>query len=167
MARGVTRLRRSSYPILPMTTRVSLREVEAGDLPAFYDHQLDPEATRMAVFSARDRDAFMTHWAKSMADATSTLRAIIFEGKVAGNIVCWEQSGQHTVGYWIGRDYWGRGVASEALSQFIAQVKLRPLVAHVAKHNVASLRVLQKCGFVVSGEATNPGGEEYLLMLEA
>ena len=145
-----------------MTNQVSLRDVKESDLPTFFDQQLDPEATRMAAFPSRDRDSFMAHWAKSMADEMTTLQTIMFDGRVVGNIVCWEQSGERAVGYWIGREYWGKGIASEALSQFLGQVEYRPLVAHVAKHNIASLRVLQKCGFTISGEDKFSGvdGEE-------
>ena len=155
-----------------MTKQVSLRDVKESDLPTFFDQQLDPEATRMAAFPSRDHDSFMAHWAKSMADEMTTLQTIMFDGRVVGNIVCWEQSGERAVGYWIGREYWGKGIASEALSQFLGQVEYRPLVAHVAKHNIASLRVLQKCGFAISRETSVPSAnddysEEYILTLEA
>jgi RimJ/RimL family protein N-acetyltransferase len=155
-----------------MTGEVSLRNVEEGDLPIFFEQQLDPEATRMAAFPARDRDAFMAHWAKIMGAKTGTLQTIMFAGRVAGNIVSWEQSGERLVGYWLGREYWGQGIATAALSQFSSHVTVRPLVAHVAKHNIGSLRVLQKCGFTISGEdrfplADEKYGEEYILTLAA
>jgi RimJ/RimL family protein N-acetyltransferase len=154
-----------------MTNQVSLRDVKESDLPTFFDQQLDPEATRMAAFPSRDRDSFMAHWAKSMADKTTTLQTIMFDGRVVGNILCWEQSGERAVGYWIGSEYWGKGIASEALSQFLGLVEFRPLVAHVAKQNIASLRVLQKCGFTISNENKFPSanddyGDEYMLTLE-
>ncbi len=154
-----------------MTNQVSLRNVKESDLPTFFVQQLDPEATRMTAFPSRDRDSFMAHWAKSMDDETTALQTIMFDGRVVGNIVCWEQSGEQAVGYWIGREYWGKGIASEALSQFPGHVEFRPLVAHVAKHNIASLRVLQKCGFTISGEnkfpsANDDSDEEYILTLE-
>jgi RimJ/RimL family protein N-acetyltransferase len=132
--------------------------------------QLDPDAIRMACFPARCRDEFMAHWAKIMPDATTILKTILVDGRVAGNIVSWEQSGQRKVGYWLGKEYWGKGIASEALAQFLVQVTVRPLVAHVAKQNRASLRVLQKCGFTLTGEDTFPCydgevGEEFILAL--
>ena len=153
-----------------MASEVFLRDVKESDLPIFFDQQLDPEATRMAAFPSRDREAFMAHWMKSMADKTVTLQTIISDGSVAGNIVCWQQSDERLVGYWLGREYWGKGVASAALSLFLAHVTIRPLVARVAKHNIASVRVLQKCGFTISGEDTfsSPDGghgEEYILMI--
>lgn len=56
------------------------------------------------------------------------------------------------LGYWIGREFWGRGIASAALSQFLHYETTRPLTAHVVKHNAASIRVLQKAGFTLVGE---------------
>ena len=155
-----------------MTKEISLRDVQEGDLPVFFAQQLDPEAVRMAAFPPRDRDAFMAHWAKIQADETNIVQAIVFDGSLAGNIGSWEQGGERNVGYWLGKEYWGQGVASSALSQFLAHVTARPLHAHVAKHNLASLRVLQKCGFTISGEARFSGmngeeGEEFILVLEA
>jgi RimJ/RimL family protein N-acetyltransferase len=108
----------------------------------------------LAAFAAREYDAFMAHWAKCMAEKTNILKTIVFGGKVAGNIVFWRAAGDGHVGYWLGKEYWGKGIATLALAMFLEQVKLRPLYAHVAKTNGASIRVLQKCGFLVSGEDT-------------
>jgi hypothetical protein len=78
----------------PLTSDVRLRDVAEGDLLIFFDHQLDPDATQMAAFPARDSHAFMAHWTKILADETITKKTIIFDGQVAGNIVCWEQFGE-------------------------------------------------------------------------
>ena len=150
---------------------VILRDVTEADLPIFFEQQLDPEATQMAAFPSRDRDAFMAHWAKIMNNKTNIIKTVLFEGQVAGNIVSWEQSGEREVGYWIGKEYWGKGIGTKALAEFLGYVKTRPLYAHVAKHNVASLRVLQKCGFVISGEdrfseEKSETMEEFILKLE-
>lgn len=94
----------------------------------------------------------MAHWAKIMKDESVILRTILFGSQVAGNIVSFEMSGEREVGYWLGQEFWGKGIATQALSAFLAQVTIRPLYAHVAKHNIASQRVLEKCGFVVCGQ---------------
>jgi RimJ/RimL family protein N-acetyltransferase len=109
----------------------------------------------MAAFPARDKDAFMAHWAKIMKDETIILQTILLKEQVAGNLVSFELSGQREVGYWLGREFWGKGIATRALSEFLKQVKERPLYAHVARHNIASLRVLEKCGFTIQGEEKN------------
>lgn len=141
---------------------VTLRDVTEHDLPILYEHQLDPEATAMAAFPPRDRETFMAHSAKIMADASVVFRAIVFDGQLAGSLVSWEMDGEREVGYWLGKEYWGRGVATEALRQFLGVVKTRPLFGRVAKHNDASKRILEKCGFKVVGEDkyTNNASEE-------
>lgn len=144
------------------TLRVCLRPVVEADLDELFEHQCDPVAGQMAAFPSRDREAFMMHWARLLADAKVVVRTIIAGDKVAGNVLCWEHSGEMLVGYWLGRRFWGQGVATRALTDFVSLIPTRPLHARVAKHNLASIRVLQKCGFRVTGEgraAAPTGGE--------
>ena len=149
-----------------------LRDVAETDLDVFYEQQLDPEATAMAVFPARDREAFDAHWRRLLADDSLVKRTIVDAGAVAGNIGCWEQDGRLLVGYWVGRESWGRGVATQALELFVDEVSIRPLYAHVAVHNVGSIRVLDKCGFrrdrAQEAKASVPpddGIEEFIFVL--
>ena len=158
-----------------MVSDTHLRDVTEGDIPVFFEHQRDPEANRMANFPARDLDAFMAHWTKKVrGDDSVIVKTVVFDERVAGNVVSWlEQDGRRVVGYWIGREYWGKGIATKALSEFLGHVKTRPLYAHVAKHNIASIRVLEKCGFTTSSEDEKPPDapdddvEELLLELRA
>ena len=144
-----------------MTNDVILRDVTESDLPIFFEQQLDPDATEMAAFPARDREAFMAHWVKILANNSVIVKTILFDGQVAGNIVGFEMDGKREVGYWIGKEYWGKGIATKALAAFLDQVQTRPLYAYVAKHNIGSRRVLEKCGFTVVGEDqfSNASGE--------
>lgn len=135
-----------------MMTAIQLRNITESDLPILFEHQLDPDATEMAAFPSRDRATFMAHWAKIMADESVLLKTILFDGQVAGTVVSFELSGEREVGYWIGKEYWGKGIATQALTEFLGYIYTRPLYAHVAKHNIASQRVLEKCGFMVAGE---------------
>ena len=107
----------------------------------------------MAAFPPRDQDAFVRHWRKILADETVITSTVLVEGRVAGNVVSWEHDRERDVGYWIGRRFWGKGVATAALAEFLMHVTTRPLHAHVANHNVASIRVLQKCGFAIADES--------------
>src|SRR4029453_6282825 len=118
------------------TPAVRLRGVEDQDLEVFFDHQADPQAVKMAAFPARDKDQFAAHWAKIRADDTAVVRTIVADGMVAGNIGSWLENGQRLIGYWVGREYWGRGVATQALARFVDEVSTRPLYARVAVHNV-------------------------------
>jgi RimJ/RimL family protein N-acetyltransferase len=146
-----------------MKTKIQLRDVEADDLPLFFEHQRDPIAVAMVAFRSRDRAAFDLHWAKLLADESLLKKTVIVDGEVAGNIGSWTSEDKREVGYWIDRSYWGRGVATEALAAFLRLEQTRPLYAGVAKHNLASIRVLQKCGFTVTG--TESEGTHVLLML--
>jgi RimJ/RimL family protein N-acetyltransferase len=142
-----------------------LREVVEADLPVFYEHQRDPEAAAMAAFPPRDFDAFMARWAKTLADESALTWTVVSDGEVAGNIGCWEADGCRLVGYWIGREFWGRGLATRALAELVGMVDARPLRAYVVRSNVASIRVLEKCGFVEVGKHTGDGIEELVLEL--
>jgi RimJ/RimL family protein N-acetyltransferase len=109
----------------------------------------------MASFTARDptnREAFNTHWSRILHGPTVTIKTILFAGQVAGSVLCYEDQGKTEVSYWLGRDYWGRGIATRALSEFLNVVTRRPLYARAAKDNIGSLRVLQKCSFTITGE---------------
>ena len=57
---------------------------------------------------------------------------------------------------------WGRGIATRALQEFLELEATRPLYAHAASDNAASIRVLTKCGFLIVGEGREfaHGGNE-------
>lgn len=122
-----------------------------NDIPIFFAHQQDPDANAMAAFPARDWEAFTAHWSRILADETVATKTIVFDGRVAGNIVAFARYGKREIGYWIGKEYWGKGIATRALTEFLGHEKARPLHARVATQNLASIRVLEKCGFTAYG----------------
>jgi RimJ/RimL family protein N-acetyltransferase len=137
-----------------------LREITEADLPTLFEHQADPQACAMAAFVSRPFPAFMDHWrTKILASPAVKVRAIVHEGKLAGYVSTWNQDVRaegerpqeeslRLCAYWIGREFWGLGLASQALTEFIRDVEpTRPLDAFVATSNVGSIRVLQKAGF--------------------
>ena len=135
-----------------MADTVTLRPVEPADLPILFEHQRDPAGIAMAGVGGRDREWFDEHWAKILADEDSLIRTVLAGDEVAGHVLSFERDGRREVGYWIGRDHWGRGVATAALVAFLGEEQFRPLHAGVLPANVGSLRVLEKCGFAVVGE---------------
>jgi RimJ/RimL family protein N-acetyltransferase len=152
-----------------------LREVEGTDLPIFFGQQLEPEANYMAAFTTKhpeDRAAFDAHWAKILADESTNNKTILFEGQIAGHISSFIMFEERNVSYWLGKAYWGKGIASSALTEFLSFEKTRPLYGRVVKDNLASIRVLEKCGFKISGydngfaNARGEEVEEVILKLE-
>jgi RimJ/RimL family protein N-acetyltransferase len=155
---------------------ITLRDVQESDLAVFFEHQSDPEANYMAAFTAKDptdKAAFMAHWARILSDETTTNKTILLGTEVVGHVASFIQFGEREVSYWIGKQYWGRGLATQALTKFLAEFTVRPLYGRAVKDNVASIRVLEKCGFTIFGEdrgfanARGEEVEEYILKLEA
>lgn len=153
---------------------VSLRPVVDEDLPVFFEQQLDPDAIHMAAFTAADpadRAAFDAHWAKIRADASVRQRTIVADGSVAGWVGSYGPPEEPEVTYWLGRAFWGHGLATAALRLYLEVDTRRPIYGRAAADNVASLRVLEKCGFsrldTLRGFANARGQEieEVLLVL--
>jgi RimJ/RimL family protein N-acetyltransferase len=154
----------------------TLREVRDEDLAVLFEQWADPVAAHMAAFTApdhTDRDAFARRWSRLRADETVIARVIVVDDEVGGNIGSWGDPDEREVTYWIGRSYWGKGIATAALNAFLTVDPSRPLHARVAYDNVASQRVLEKCGFrVVATErsfaaARSDEIEEFVLRLES
>lgn len=150
-----------------MTNHLLLRCMENDDLPVFFEHQQDPEANYMAAFTAKDpanREAFIAHWQRILADKTVILQTILCDGQVAGSVSSYEEEGRPEVTYWLGKEYWGKGIATWALTEFLDRHNTtRPIYARVAKDNPGSRRVLEKCGFKIIGESkgfANARGQE-------
>jgi RimJ/RimL family protein N-acetyltransferase len=151
---------------------IIIRPIAISDLPIIFEQMSDPESSTMAAVPARDKVAFDAHWAKIMANEHIILRTIEVDGQVAGHLVSFMIGEERQIGYWLGKEFWGKGIASESLRQFLDVVKTRPLFGRVAKHNGASRRVLEKCGFKFHGEEKylnkdNKEVEGFILKLEA
>jgi len=154
--------------------RCTLREVQDEDLAMLFEQWADPVAAHMAAFTSpdhMDRDAFARRWSRLRADETVINRAIVVDDEVAGSIGSWGEPGEREITYWVGRSYWGKGIATCALNAFLAVDTSRPLHARIAYDNVASRRVLEKCGFRVIAtdrgfaEARSGEIEEFVLRL--
>jgi RimJ/RimL family protein N-acetyltransferase len=146
----------------PMTSGlVRLRNVEEDDLPRMCSMQLDPESNRLAVTIPRSAEAFESHWVDALRDPSVTAKAILLGEEMVGYACCFGRDGRANVGYWVSREHWGKGIASRALELLLLEVATRPLYAHVATSNGASLRVVQKCGFVVERVQVSPATDRY------
>jgi RimJ/RimL family protein N-acetyltransferase len=143
--------------------KILLRPVLETDLKILFEQQLEPEAIAMSAYPSKDKGEFMRHWEGILKNRLITARAILYKEKVAGHIICWKEGKfEQRVGYWIGKQFWGRGIATSAMHEFLVEVKLRPLYAEVANRNLASKRVLEKNGFRMHDE----GGKISIFKLE-
>jgi len=148
-----------------------LRDVLEADLPIFFEHQQDADARRMAASPGREWEAFVAHWrTKVLAEPSSRVKTVVSNGRVAGYVSSWERDGDRLIAYWLGKEYWGRGIATAAVAEFLMVHELkRPLHAYVARANVGSIRVLEKSGFQPFRPPTSgaDGVEEILFRLES
>src|SRR5260370_38805191 len=105
----------------------------------------------MAAFTGKDRgdrDAFMEHWTKLLEDEANNIQTILFNGSGAGSVSSYVDEDEHLeVTYWIEKPYWGKGIATCAISAFLEDSKVRPLYALATKANVGLLNVWEKCLF--------------------
>ncbi|MCK6581874.1 MAG: GNAT family N-acetyltransferase [Anaerolineales bacterium] len=133
--------------------KITLRPVIEADLSILFQQQLDPEAVALSAYPSKDRGEFMRHWEGILRDKNVTARTIVYKEKVAGHIICWRESKyEQRIGYWIGREFWKRGIASAAVAEFLVIVRNRPLYAEVANRNLGSKRVLEKNEFKLLDE---------------
>lgn len=131
-----------------MEANVWLRAVREADIETFYELEADLESAAMAAFTPRDLETLTAHWHRIMGDEKLMARTIVVDDVVAGHAGCWEADGHREVGYWVGREFWGRGIGTAALGQLLEIVDERPLEAWIAPHNAGSKRVVLKNGFV-------------------
>ncbi|KQN00284.1 MULTISPECIES: GNAT family N-acetyltransferase [unclassified Sphingomonas] len=130
-----------------MPTEVRLRIVTVDDLPVFYEHQCDPMAAAMAGFVSRPRPAFDAHWQQILNRNDCEVRTVAVDGVTAGYVSTFIREGQREIAYWIGRRYWGQGVASRAVVAFLDMARERPVSASVVASNLRSIAVLRHAGF--------------------
>ncbi|MEV0380688.1 GNAT family N-acetyltransferase [Nonomuraea sp. NPDC050643] len=149
-----------------MSTAVRLRDVVEADLEVFLEQEHDPEAVRRSRFAPRERERFLTHWkTKILGDPTVFVQAIMVDDVLAGNLVAWWEDDRRFIGYWLGREFWGRGVGTRALKLFLGVERNRPLHADPFHANTASVRLLEKHGFQRSGTIQHGEDEHILLVL--
>jgi len=133
---------------------ILLRKTEVADLETLFTFQLDTEANYQAAFTAKDptnKTAYLEKYRKHLEDPTIHNQTILVDGAIAGSIAKFIMYGDAEITYWIDKKFWGTGVATTALTQFLAIETTRPLFGRTAFDNFGSQKVLEKCGFVKTG----------------
>jgi ribosomal-protein-alanine N-acetyltransferase len=153
------------------------RELTGDDAQFGFDLNSDPEVIQYTddppFTSVEEAQVFMDAY-------TETYRRYRcgrwgMELKSTGELVGWcglkfhPNEQVHDVGYRLFKKHWGKGYASEACMRTIEygfkDMNLARIVAHARKENVASLRVLEKCGMKITGEGQECGGEIYVFQI--
>ncbi|SEG99034.1 Protein N-acetyltransferase, RimJ/RimL family [Nonomuraea solani] len=149
-----------------MEADVRLRDVVAADLEVFLEQEHDPEAARRSRFAPRERERFLNHWKTNiLGDPAAFVQAVMVDDTLAGNLVAWWEEDRRFIGYWLGREFWGRGIGTRALELFLGKEQNRPLHADPFHANTASVRLLEKHGFQRVGSIQHDEDEHILLVL--
>lgn len=133
---------------------ITLTKTEKEDLNAFFQFQLDKEANYMAAFTAKDPNdkiAYIEKYSKFLYDPAINMKTIKMDDEIVGSIAKFVIENEAGITYWIDRKFWGQGIATKALQDFLKEEKTRPIIGATAFDNYGSQKVLEKCGFVKTG----------------
>jgi RimJ/RimL family protein N-acetyltransferase len=133
---------------------IKLRPTTILDLDTLFQFQLDKEGGYLAAFMPKDpadKAAYISKYTKLLADPTVNNQTILFDNAIAGSIAKFVMQGDNEITYWIDRKFWGQGIASKALSEFLKTETARPIYGRTAFDNFGSQKVLEKCGFIKIG----------------
>ncbi|MFZ1320375.1 MAG: GNAT family N-acetyltransferase [Ignavibacteria bacterium] len=137
-----------------MNKQVKLRQSEISDLELFFQFQLDEEANYLAAFTSKDpsdKAAYIEKYTRHLNDPTINNMTILINETIAGSIAKFVLEGDAEITYWIDKNFWGIGIATEALKKLLTIENTRPIFARVAFDNIGSQKVLEKCGFIKTG----------------
>lgn len=137
--------------------RVNLRTYKDEDIAKLIRYLNDPVTTRHLTsaipqpYTQSDAEYWVRHQSREIG-----AQAIEWEGQLVGDISVvtgnFEKAYCAEIGYWLGREFWGRGIATEVLtlvSQYLlTHTAVVRITAQVFVGNTASCRVLEKCGFI-------------------
>ncbi len=138
-----------------INSNITLTETEKDDLNAFFQFQLDKKANYLAAFTSEDpsdKTAYIEKYTKHLADPTINMRTIKVDGVIAGSISKFVIEDETGITYWIDRKFWGQGITTTALNDFLKIEQIRPVYGRVAFDNYGSQKVLERCGFVKVGK---------------
>lgn len=134
---------------------ITLTKTEKEDLELFFQFQLDKEANYLAAFTSKDSNdkiAYIEKYSKFLSDPEKNLRTIRVNNEIAGSISKFILENEAEITYWIDRKFWGQGIATAALQNFLKIEKIRPIFGRVAFDNYGSQKVLEKSGFIKIGK---------------
>ena len=148
------------------TGRIILRPWRDSDAPALYRWASDPDVGPRAGWAPHQSVEESLEVIRTVFnDATNTWAIELKETGVAIGAMGYGPScdcklpardNEPIIGYWIAKPYWNRGICTEALGLMVEHIRcmtdIRSLISGHYVDNPASGRVMEKCGFVPTGE---------------
>lgn len=134
---------------------IQLRPTIVADLKTHFDIQQDETAQYMSAFTAaatNDETAYITAWTKRLQNPSIHCQTILLESEIVGSVAKYEMEGDAEITYAIKKEFWGKGIATKAVQQFLLVEIARPMFARVAFDNFGSQKVLEKSGFLKIGK---------------
>lgn len=153
---------------------IQLIRSEHQHLDMLFQFQTDTEANYLAAFTSKnpnDKSAYFEKYSKLFGDPTINNQTILVNGQIAGSIAKFLIKKDAEITYWVDKEFWGSGIASQALNLFLQIEPTRPLFARVAFDNYGSQKVLEKNNFKKIGtdagfaEARQTEVEEFIYRL--
>jgi ribosomal-protein-alanine N-acetyltransferase len=139
---------------------ILLRDYQKSDAPLLVEYLNNPKVTRYLTSSIPQpfTEKAAGWWIKD-GTLNKYIRAIEYNGVFVGTIGAvreeFERSKSAEVGYWLATPYWGKGIATKALSTFtdnlFESTDLVRLFSQVFEGNKGSLKVLEKNGYELEG----------------
>lgn len=146
---------------------IELRERTEDHVRTYFERTRDPEIQAMLPQTAQSAEQAVADYRKTlMPGATSFGRTIYADGAYIGDVWCYcldpDDEPNAMLSYCVfEKSLWGRGIATEALRQFLTEIvprfSLKTAGAFAFCANGASLRVLEKNGFTKKEEFTEEG----------
>lgn len=133
---------------------IKLRPTVVNDLETLFKIQLNEEANYQAAFTSKDsqnKEAYIAKYTRLLSDPTVNNQTILVGTVIAGSIAKFVMEGDAEITYWIDKSFWGKGIATAALKDFLKIEETRPIFGRVAFDNIGSQRVLEHCGFIRTG----------------
>ncbi|MEO7047977.1 MAG: GNAT family N-acetyltransferase [Ferruginibacter sp.] len=133
---------------------ITLTKTVKNDLDILFQFQVDKEAGYLAAFMPEnpdDKTAYIEKYSKFLNEPTINMRTIKINDVIVGSISKFIMESNNEITYWIDKKYWGKGVGTTALQNFLNIESARPIFGRVAFDNLGSQKLLEKCGFVKIG----------------
>ncbi|MDD5254319.1 MAG: GNAT family N-acetyltransferase [Candidatus Nanoarchaeia archaeon] len=145
--------------------KIKIRKIGSSDVGDIYQNVKDKEVTKWTLniphpYSRKDAIAFVKRCRNKLRKEERYTFGIILKetNKLVGLVSLFhvhKNNKNAELGYWLGKNYWGKGIMSEAVKLIIKfgfeELKLHRIYAEAFEENIASRKVLEKAGFKLEG----------------